>query len=434
MKPYSVLAVVLLLVVAVSANAQWQFVKAFPDTSFKLPSGVNNGIAVDPAGKVWIQSFSGSNDSLAPGVKTGCIYVFNPDGTPTAFSPIKVLSGVDQNGAAVTDTLNGSGYGMRVNPANGNILSVKWSYRVWEIDYNTGAGIRRIQHPIPGYTSSLASVAADSLGEIFVGPVLPGAGVAILNPDFTAAGSVVASVGGYGRDILVSKNGNDVYVPRFDMRKVYVYHSDNGSLGPYALSDSILTQLVVETMAWHPKTGYLWAGSGNTVSGLPDTGYTPYAWYAYNLNTRSIVDSIVWNGPIDVDPRPRGIAFSPAGDTAYVAEFNASTIPCVQMFRRVPTSVELVNNLVPDGYSLSQNYPNPFNPTTEIEFSIPTAGFTTLKVYDLLGKEAATLVNEQLNPGTFKARLDGSRLASGTYIYRLTSGSAQISRKMLLLK
>ena len=90
--------------------------------------------------------------------------------------------------------------------------------------------------------------------------------------------------------------------------------------------------------------------------------------------------------------------------------------------------------MIPDGYALSQNYPNPFNPSTEIEFTLPKAGLTTLKVYDVLGKEVATLVNENLGVGTFKTSLDGSRLSSGTYIYTLSSGDSRISKKMLLVK
>ena len=66
--------------------------------------------------------------------------------------------------------------------------------------------------------------------------------------------------------------------------------------------------------------------------------------------------------------------------------------------------------------------------------SVPKAGFTTLRVFDILGREVATLVNENMNPGTFKVKLDGANLASGTYIYTLTSGEARITKKMMLLK
>jgi hypothetical protein len=83
---------------------------------------------------------------------------------------------------------------------------------------------------------------------------------------------------------------------------------------------------------------------------------------------------------------------------------------------------------------MQQNYPNPFNPSTEIEFKVAKAGMTTLKVYDILGREVSTLVNQNMNPGTFTVKLDATNLATGTYIYTFTSGDARITKKMMLLK
>jgi hypothetical protein len=85
-------------------------------------------------------------------------------------------------------------------------------------------------------------------------------------------------------------------------------------------------------------------------------------------------------------------------------------------------------------YSLSQNYPNPFNPTTMIKYSIPEAGYIKLKVYDILGNEVATLVNEEKVPGNYSTVFDASSFASGVYIYRLQAGSFLQTRKMILLK
>jgi hypothetical protein len=86
-------------------------------------------------------------------------------------------------------------------------------------------------------------------------------------------------------------------------------------------------------------------------------------------------------------------------------------------------------------YNLEQNYPNPFNPTTNIRYSIRDAGLVTLKVYDLLGREVATLVNQAQPPGNYQVTFDASRLtSSGMYIYRLQSGSFTRTMKMLLVK
>lgn len=81
-----------------------------------------------------------------------------------------------------------------------------------------------------------------------------------------------------------------------------------------------------------------------------------------------------------------------------------------------------------------QNYPNPFNPSTTISFSIPEKSFVTLKVYDILGKEVAVLVNEELQSGSFEKTFDASSLASGVYIYRLQAGGITELRKMMLTK
>ncbi|MBX2992040.1 MAG: T9SS type A sorting domain-containing protein [Bacteroidetes bacterium] len=91
---------------------------------------------------------------------------------------------------------------------------------------------------------------------------------------------------------------------------------------------------------------------------------------------------------------------------------------------------------VPTEFHLAQNYPNPFNPTTTIQFKIPagTYGHTSLRVYDLLGREVATLVNEVKQPGHYEVAFDASGLASGVYLYRLTSGSFTVTKKLLLLR
>ncbi|MBK8552541.1 MAG: T9SS type A sorting domain-containing protein [Ignavibacteria bacterium] len=92
------------------------------------------------------------------------------------------------------------------------------------------------------------------------------------------------------------------------------------------------------------------------------------------------------------------------------------------------------NNLIAESYSLSQNYPNPFNPVTNLEFGISKFGFVSLKIYDVIGKEVAVLVNENLQPGTYKYNFDASNLTSGVYFYRIEAGDFRETRSMMLLK
>ena len=90
--------------------------------------------------------------------------------------------------------------------------------------------------------------------------------------------------------------------------------------------------------------------------------------------------------------------------------------------------------VIPDKFTLSQNYPNPFNPSTTIRFQIPNSSFVNLKVYDILGNEVATLVNEEKSSGSYEANWNASNLSSGVYFCKLQAGSFVETRKMILLK
>ena len=98
------------------------------------------------------------------------------------------------------------------------------------------------------------------------------------------------------------------------------------------------------------------------------------------------------------------------------------------------TDVKKENQVIPNEFSLKQNYPNPFNPSTKIEFSVPQSGNVTLKVFNLLGEEVATLVNEDLASGNYKVDFNATSLSSGLYIYQIHSGTFTSSKKMMLLK
>jgi len=106
----------------------------------------------------------------------------------------------------------------------------------------------------------------------------------------------------------------------------------------------------------------------------------------------------------------------------------------LQLARLVVTDVQEKNSGLPTMYVLEQNYPNPFNPNTTIKFSLPMAGTTTLKVYNLLGQEVATLVDENLGIGTYNAAFDAHALPSGMYFYTLRSGRHTETKKLMYLK
>ena len=98
------------------------------------------------------------------------------------------------------------------------------------------------------------------------------------------------------------------------------------------------------------------------------------------------------------------------------------------------TGVELVSSQVPQTYSLAQNYPNPFNPSTQIQFSIVQAGYVTLKVFDLSGREVASLIAQIMQPGMYTVPFSAKNLSSGMYFYRLEAGAFLSTKKMLIVK
>ncbi len=110
----------------------------------------------------------------------------------------------------------------------------------------------------------------------------------------------------------------------------------------------------------------------------------------------------------------------------------------------VVVSVDNKQETIPTEFTLAQNYPNPFNPSTTIQYSIPgqirktnvtsSISNVTLKVYDILGREVATLVNSRQQPGNYSVKFDASELTSGLYIYRLSAGGIVLSKKMILLR
>jgi len=438
----SVVAVGLLLCLGVSsAQAQWSYVKLFPNNTLSFTSGINNTLAVDPAGNVWFAPYLNSTDSLVgtTTVKTGELRKYQPDGTLlNKYQYFTFNSTVDTLKAPAT------GYGMTTDH-NGNIIMLKGSDVLRKINYQTGVQMAKTTDPLAGYASSLTSPGVDNINEVFITTVSPtfGVGPAALTADFTSiAATIDTGMGGqFARIVSVTPSGNDVYVHEFTLKGSVHYHSSAGTLGTYAIVDTLFKGLVVETAGWRPGTNYLYVGSGSTGGGPPNAPYTSYSWYGFDMTNPDapvLKDSINWNGNTGVgadslanDPRPRGIAFSPDGNTAYVAAFGPAK-GFIEVFSKV-TAVEPVAGVVKD-FALSQNYPNPFNPTTEINFTIAKSGFTTLKVYDLLGREVAELMSGNLAVGSYKVPFDASRLSSGTYIYELRSGDARLVKKMMLMK
>lgn len=148
----------------------------------------------------------------------------------------------------------------------------------------------------------------------------------------------------------------------------------------------------------------------------------------FGLGNSSIIDSLVitW---------PRGL--TQVFTNVSVNKFYKATEG--QSLEEVLIGVKPINNSVPKTFALYQNYPNPFNPSTKIKFDIAADGKwqkadANIKVYDILGKEIAVIVNNQLDPGTYEVKFNASGLTSGVYFYRFTAGNFSETKKLILLK
>ncbi len=172
--------------------------------------------------------------------------------------------------------------------------------------------------------------------------------------------------------------------------------------------------------------------------------------YSPNSFSASVGDTVRWVGDFSFHPLvsttiPPGAApwsvFSGSqfnyviqvqGRYDYVCEFH-SGVGMVGTFNVVTTGI-LDNGNIPDKFSLRQNYPNPFNPSTKITFEIPEISHVNLSVYNTLGNEIITLVDKELNPGTYSFDWSPEKISGGVYFVQLTAGIFVETRKMILLK
>jgi len=167
------------------------------------------------------------------------------------------------------------------------------------------------------------------------------------------------------------------------------------------------------------STPYYWNGTGNL---LIEVCYDNAAW-----TSNSTVAGTAQTGKV--------VHYHVDGNTGctMTGTSTASTRPNLCMVINTATGVSPIGNTVPQNYSLSQNYPNPFNPVTKINFALPKQGFVTLKIYDVLGREVRTLVNEVKSAGQFSVDFNASEFSSGVYFYKLeTNGFSDIKRMMLI--
>ncbi len=318
-------------------GSQWRFVRHFPSASFVGGDGCH-GLAVDPEGKIWIQLF-GATDTLYDGatkVPTRQIFVFYPDGTPASFSGFNTIS-VDGR----VDTLSSSNRGLRTD-AEGNILIASGG-TLYRVSYLTGAGLGKV---VPDSGNTLTAPAVSAVGDIYVASVVPGRSVKIYDRNLIFKRVAINASLGYSRSFEVSRDGKTIYWAGYTNHAMYKYTTSDLSTGPFVCEDTVLKGFDAESFAWNLKTNFLWVSAGSYAdppNRHPDTStsLTPGTWYAYNPATDRVMDSLSWVFGLagDVNERPRALAFSPGGDTAYAAVYGNSNYPPVAMYTSPSTPV-----------------------------------------------------------------------------------------------
>ncbi len=200
-------------------------------------------------------------------------------------------------------------------------------------------------------------------------------------------------------------------------------------------------------------SGYLYVGRKNTARPLHNViiyRMSDGAWMGDFASSESVVGGVITDLPGGGGGSFRDVNVDAAGNVMVVNSsfeafrmysppdgknsFTTNSPYSIDVDAGGVTSVIETSSSVPSEYSLEQNYPNPFNPTTNINFSISTSEFVTLKIYNALGQEVATVVNEFLNAGSYNVNFNAEYLASGMYIYKITTNSFVSTKKMLLLK
>jgi hypothetical protein len=200
-----------------------------------------------------------------------------------------------------------------------------------------------------------------------------------------------------------------------------------------------------------------WKGDGSDLSSIAEQSFVQ-SYLGNSINGNVIVDpqlnGITRNSSGVLDPRPAlgGPAYTtplksyPSGNTffdhvdyagAFGEELWIDGWTALSQIGLVPASAGIADVSIPSEFKLEQNYPNPFNPSTKIKYSINNSDMTQhiiLKVYDMLGKEITTLVNEERTPGNYEVNWNATGLSTGVYFYRLQAGSLVDAKKMILMK
>jgi len=232
-----------------------------------------------------------------------------------------------------------------------------------------------------------------------------------LNNDVYITGRQRADAPNYGYGFLVklnSNSGSEVFRKRLE-----------------SFNDDMFTDVKVTLNGTVYVTGALGHESPNNT--MQTRAYTTAGDSLWSVSLNSVTDQRI---------RPFNLNMG-LGNEIFVSGLNDVSVSDVRGFiSKISTLTGVTNtsNFQGSEFSLSQNYPNPFNPSTEIKFRIAKSSYTTLKVYDVIGKKVAELMNKELTAGEYEITFNGRNLNSGIYFYRLESGGFTETKRMILIK
>ncbi len=346
------------------------------------------------------------------------------------WSPWTQLVGATQSGGRYPTQANGTGrVGIVANTSNGTASLGNW----WTESTNNGS---TWSAPVNLYGQRIAG--ADTFDAyVHTDFVYNGNTPLYVFSEFKISQGFVA----YPQIVFWSQATGFKVAARFDSTKYFLdpvnqrFHRDQMGWGSIGMSGSTI---VVAYQGFQPDTD----SRGYHYSDL---------WYVASSN-----GGTTWGNPVritntpTVDERyPSVSKWNAAGQFnmvwtqksksgLYAFPGNADTVRTSQVFLRVSPIVINTTSVgesgTPNSFKLSQNYPNPFNPATKIDYTVGQAGPVGIRVYNMLGQEVVTVVNENLEAGTYQATFSGANLSSGVYVYKMTAGSYAESKKMVLMK
>jgi hypothetical protein len=445
----------MMLLVPMAASAQWEFAGVFPDSTVNTNA---HGLTVDNDGKVWVGNYYNTLFE-ADAERRVLLRVFESDGTEVEFSPLYSSAVGDSTlrfGAITGLNVGADGniylatHGFRFSSATGTIAGDAW---------NTSRSFIHIINPEDGSTVDVVDVtylrdvniahapnrpSVTEDGFVVLSFVFPASPIVVLDPsdNWAELNRVTDNKLGFSRTLEVNNDGSQIFNPQTDAYEEggpagHIQVWEGGVFDEYTVGLPIAQGANPGAIARYPNSNILYF-SGAGVGNNPDAvePWVSSRYYGYSLDSASLLEGseFEWNyGEATVYQVPRSMAFSPDGLSAYVGSFNNGALSLQKFTRAEPVSIDRGQE-IPEGFALEQNYPNPFNPTTAIRYSIGEAGMTTLRVFDMLGRVVATLVNQDMPAGTHNVTFNADQLGSGVYLYELTSGNVRLTNKMTLVK